>query len=88
MQPNKNYISVNTLDGVKVEVTFADAGRAPDAPAGGEYLNTITAWYKPDGGQWQRSVERSCTKTCEIIKHCNLNELGAKLGNQPKTISG
>ena len=77
-KPNNNYISVTTLDGVKVEVTFADAGRGPDGV--GLSLNSSAAWYRPDGGEWHKSRERSSTKTCELIKNSNAGELKEKVG--------
>lgn len=83
---NRNYIVVLTLDGIKVEVTYADAGRAPDAK-GGQNLNTSAVWVKPEGGEWMVTDQRSAIKVCEIVKHCNLNELGDKLdGNRTKAI--
>jgi hypothetical protein len=70
---------VRTLDGVEIEVTHGDAGVAPDTPKGGQYLNTTVVWYKPKGGEWQKSKERSAIKTCDVIKHSNLAELKEKL---------
>jgi hypothetical protein len=73
-------LSVKTLDGVKVEITHADSGVAPDTASGGTYLNSTAVWYKPAGSEWQRSSRyRSAMVVCDIIKHANLSELKEKL---------
>ena len=65
---------IKTADDVDVEVSFCDAGYAPGSKPG-QLLNTMAVWFKPAGGEWQRSKHRSAIVTARDIRHYNSSDL-------------
>ena len=68
-------LTVKSLDQVEVQVTYSDAGLPPDAPKGGQRLNTQAVWFKVGDNPWRRSTHRSAIKTSDFIRHNNSTEL-------------
>jgi hypothetical protein len=67
-------MSINTLDGIEVEVTFCDAGYAPGTKPT-QLLNVRACWFRPKGGAWHRSKHRSAAQTSFDIKHTKAEDL-------------
>jgi hypothetical protein len=79
---------IQTKDGVEVEVTHCDAGYAPGSKPN-KLLNTTAVWFKPLGGEWMRTSERSAMKVAERIRHTdsdNLRSISDHISNQIEVV--